>query len=198
MASGTQERIRETMLELLSQRGYEGTSMSDIAGELGLTKAALYKHFRSKEEIRNSLLDSVEHYYGAQFGSEQNLPPIPGSREEFIALAMRMAEFTVRDEKIVKVRKILMIEQFRDQRMRNLATEHFLTRTQAIFTRLFAGMMESGLLQKDDPAMLAFAYTAPVSALIQYCDREPEKTEENLLGIRAFTEHFMDIYGEKK
>ena len=39
-------------------------------------------------------------------------------------------------------------------------------------------MMEKGLLRKDDPEMLAFAYTVPISALIHLCDREPEKTVE--------------------
>ena len=198
MANGTQERILETMLELLSQHGYDGTSMSDIAKKLGLTKAALYKHFKSKEEIRTSLLDSIENYYAARFGSVENLPEIPDSREEFVALSMRMAEFTIRDERIVKMRRIMTIEQFRDRRMRDLANYHFLTGTGTIFQTVFAGMMEKGLLKQDDPAMLAFAYTAPVSALIQYCDREPDKTDEVLKKIRVFTEHFMDTYGGEK
>ena len=38
-------------------------------------------------------------------------------------------------------------------------------------------MMDKGLIRRDDPAMLAFAYTTPISALIHLCDREPEKTE---------------------
>ena len=45
MAEGTKERIFETALELFAQNGYLGTSMNDIAGRLGFTKAALYKHY---------------------------------------------------------------------------------------------------------------------------------------------------------
>lgn len=195
MANGTQERILETALELFSQHGYEGTSMSDIAGALGLTKAALYKHYASKEEIRNSLIDGIERYYAARFGSKNDLPRIPDSGEEFVALALRLATFTVRDEKIAKMRRLLTIEQFRDERMRELATQHFLTGPGIIFEQVFAGMTEKGLLGRYDPAMLAFAYAAPVSMLIQLCDREPEKTEETLEKIRAFTEYFMDTYG---
>ena len=40
----TKERILEEALKLFSQSGYMGTSMNDIAVELGVTKAALYKH----------------------------------------------------------------------------------------------------------------------------------------------------------
>ena len=198
MANGTQERILETALELFSLHGYEGTSMSEIARSLGLTKAALYKHYKSKEEIRSTLIDSIERYYGARFGSRENLPSVPASREEFLALAMRLAEFTVRDGRIRKVRKLLTIEQFNDKRMSELAERHFLEEPGAIFGTLFAGMMENGLLRKADPEMLAFAYTAPVSLLIRLCDRDPEQTDAALGRIRAFTEHFMDTYGGEK
>mgnify|MGYP002232032704 FL=1 len=49
MAEGTKERILRTALELFAQNGYLGTSMNDIAGQLGITKAALYKHYASKQ-----------------------------------------------------------------------------------------------------------------------------------------------------
>ena len=65
-----------------------------------------------------------------------------------------------------------------------------------MFTRIFSGMMDRGLLKKDDPAMLAFAYTAPISALIHLCDREPEKTEEALKQIESFSEHFIRNYSD--
>ena len=47
----TKERILEEALKLFSQSGYMGTSMNDIAAELGVTKAALYKHYKSNQEI---------------------------------------------------------------------------------------------------------------------------------------------------
>ena len=112
-------------------------------------------------------------------------------------MTMRMADFTVHDEKVIKSRKLLSIEQFRDERVRSLATKHFLTGLTEMFTRLFAGMMDKGLLRRDDPAMLAFAYTAPISALIHLCDREPEKTEEAMLQVEAFSRHFIRVYGVK-
>ena len=64
-----------------------------------------------------------------------------------------------------------------------------------LFTPVFAGMMDRGLLRRDDPSMLAFAYTAPISALIHFCDREPDKTEEAMAQIEAFSRHFIKAYG---
>ncbi len=56
-------------------------------------------------------------------------------------------------------------------------------------------MMDKGLLRRDDPGMLAFAYTAPISALIHLCDREPEKTNQAMAQVEAFSRHFVKTYG---
>jgi AcrR family transcriptional regulator len=55
----TRDRIREVAVELFSTRGYEKTSLREIADELGVTKAALYYHYRSKEELLASLVQPV-------------------------------------------------------------------------------------------------------------------------------------------
>ena len=181
MAKDTKERILAAALDLFSQNGYAGTNIRELMASLGLAKSSTYRHFESKEEIWNALLDEMTVYYGERFGSPEHLPPVPDSLEELVSLTMHMAEITVRDEKIVKTRKLLSIEQFRDGRARELATKHFLTG-----------------IERDDPAMLAFSYTAPITALIHLCDREPEKTEDAMARIEAFSRHFCRICGGKE
>ncbi len=56
--SGTRARALGTALELFSRDGYDAVSMRAIAEELGVTKAALYHHFTSKEEIARELVGS--------------------------------------------------------------------------------------------------------------------------------------------
>ena len=194
MARDTKEKILMLALTKFSQNGYAGTNIRELTESLGLVKSSMYKHFTSKEEIWNTLLDRMIAYYDERFGSPEHLPPVPDSLEELVAMTMQMVNFTVHDERIIMTRKVLSIEQFRDERARKLASRHFLTWLKEMFTPIFAGMMDKGLLQKDDPAMLAFAYTAPISALIHLCDREPEKTEEALKQIEAFSRHFIKTY----
>ena len=57
-AARTRQRILDTALELFTERGFAGTSVADLAGRLGTSKAALYHHFRSKHEILAALLDT--------------------------------------------------------------------------------------------------------------------------------------------
>jgi len=197
MAKDTKERILTAALEMFSQKGYERTNIRELSASLGLVKSGIYKHYESKEEIWNALLDRMIAYYGERFGSPEHLPPVPDSPEEFIVMIMRMVDLTIHDEQIVKTRKVLTLEQFRDDRARDLATKHFLTGLTEMFTHIFAGMMDKGLLRQDDPAMLAFAYATPISALIHLCDREPEKTEDAIRKIEAFSRHFIATYGVK-
>ena len=197
MASDTKERILEAALEMFSQNGYAGTNIRELSASLGLVKSGVYKHYESKEAIWNALLDEMIAYYGEQFGSPEHLPPVPDSLEELTRLTMQMVNITAHDKKIVMTRKVLTLEQYRDIRARELATKHFLTGLTEIFTQIFAGMMDKGLILRDDPAMLAFAYTTPISALIHLCDREPEKTEDAIGQIEAFSRHFIATYGVK-
>ncbi len=194
MAKDTKERILTSALEMFSQRGYEGTNIRELSASLGLVKSGIYKHFESKEAIWNALLDRMIAYYGERFGSSEHLPPVPDSPEDFVSMTMRMVNLTIHDEQIMKTRKVLTLEQYRDERARDLATKHFLTGLTEMFTHIFSGMMEKGLIRRDDPEMLAFAYSTPISALIHLCDREPDRTEEAIARAEAFSRHFIKTY----
>ena len=71
-----------------------------------------------------------------------------------------------------------------------LATKHFITDIEDRYTKMFAGMMEKGLLEASDPALLAFQYTAPVTVMIHLCDREPAREAEIMKKIEAHIRQF--------
>ena len=195
MENTTKERILDAALVSFAENGYKGTNLRDFAAGMGLSKSALYRHYESKEAIWNALLDKMEAYYNERFGSPEHLPKIPTSCEELLSLAMHMVDFTIHDEKVILTRKLLLKEQFHDERIKRLATEHFMDDTKAIFKSIFEKMIDAGLLIAEDPDMLALAFTAPITSLIHYCDREPEKEPEIMRQIEAFVKHFIKIYG---
>jgi AcrR family transcriptional regulator len=57
--SETRQRIQDVARELFTQKGMQRTSLQDIADRLGLTKPALYYHFRSREELVRSILQPL-------------------------------------------------------------------------------------------------------------------------------------------
>ncbi len=54
-SNDTKQRILDVALDLFTEQGYDGTSLRQIAEQLGVTKAALYYHFESKEDILMAL-----------------------------------------------------------------------------------------------------------------------------------------------
>lgn len=194
MENTTKEKILDAALVSFAENGYKGTNLRDLAAGLELSKSALYRHYAGKEDIWNAVLDRMEAYYVSRFGSPEKLPPVPRSCDELFTMTMRMLDFTMHDRRVILTRRLLLTEQFRDERARHFATLHFLTGTKDIYAGIFAEMMDNGILKKDDPDMLAFAYTTPITALIHYCDREPEKESEILQQVEAFVKRFIKMY----
>jgi AcrR family transcriptional regulator len=81
---GTRTRIQLVAIELFTENGYEATSLREIAERLGVTKAALYYHFRTKDEIIQSLVDDqvdmIEELI--EWGEQQ--PRTLETRQEFL------------------------------------------------------------------------------------------------------------------
>ncbi|MDT3425895.1 AcrR family transcriptional regulator [Paenibacillus forsythiae] len=56
-ANTTRNQILDAARELFAKHGYAGTSIADVANQVGTSKAGVYYHFRSKEEILDAILD---------------------------------------------------------------------------------------------------------------------------------------------
>ena len=190
----TKERILDEALTLFSENGYDGTGVEQIAERVGVRAPSLYKHFRGKEDILNALIDNAEARYEAYFGSEQHLGKLPESREVFVQATMERILFTMRDPMIRKIRKFLVQEQFRSDRLAAVTTRHQLEGVQKMYTRIIGGMMKMGLFVKDDPGLLANELTAQVVLLIAKADRQPQAEQEITEDIERHIRHFCDVY----
>ena len=190
----TKDRILEEALTLFSENGYDGTGVEQIAEKVGVKAPSLYKHFRGKEDIMNALIDNAEARYEEYFGSERHIGKLPENREEFIAVTMDRILFTMRDTMIRRIRKFLVQEQFRNERLAAVTTRHQLEGVQKMYTKIIAGMMEKGLFIKDDPELLANELASPVVLLIAKADRQPQLEREITQSIERHIRHFCDVY----
>ena len=106
-------------------------------------------------------------------------------------------KFTMHDDIVRKTRRILAMEQFRNERIAELTSRYHLENLQEMYTGIFMGFMEKGILKKDDPELIALEFVSPVSLLIHMYDRQPEREEEMLNKIRKHFEHFAKVYAER-
>lgn len=138
----TKERILYVALNLFAEKGYDGVGVDLIAENTGLKGPSLYRHYKGKEDIFNSLIDLVISHYEEGFGLKQNPEELPKSVDELVENAMGRIQFTMHDDIVQKTRRILAMEQFRSKRMAELTTQYHLENLQHMYTGIFAKLME--------------------------------------------------------
>jgi AcrR family transcriptional regulator len=86
----TRARIQQIAVELFTEHGYEGTSLREIAEQLGVTKAALYYHFKSKEDIILSLVEDYQTQMDALIAWAREHPGNTATRREILTRYMHI------------------------------------------------------------------------------------------------------------
>lgn len=178
--SDTKERILLTALSLFAKDGYEAVSASDIAGELGMTKGALYRHFKSKRDIFDSIVErmyeldakrSKEHIVPA--GKYENDPKAYEdiSTESIKAFTLSQFEFWTQDEFASDFRRMLTLEQYRSDEMGELYGSCIAEGPVSYMRDIFREMTARGILGEADPKLLAAQYYAPFFMLLSIADR---------------------------
>ena len=180
MTGDTKERILETALELFAQSGYLGTSMSDIAKELGITKGALYKHYTSKQEILDSIVERMNKMDQERAEAYEMPETKPDGFEEAY---LRAPVEKIRTYSIVQFdhwtkepfssnfRKMLTLEQYRDPRLAGLYHDYLATGPVGYMAAIFRKLTDS-----DDAAMqLALEFYGPIFLLYSVYDGADDK-----------------------
>ena len=115
----TKEKILNAALALFAQNGYEAVSVSDIAGRLGMTKGALYKHYKNKQDIFDSILAKMDGIYSKassswiNCGDEYSTSDISPALKSVLGWCVSCFSFWTEDEFAALFRKMLILEQYR-------------------------------------------------------------------------------------
>ena len=193
----TKERILEEALRLFAKNGYLGTSMNDIARQLGVTKAALYKHYTSKQEILDSIvnrMDSLDYERGKKY-------EMPQGDSETVIIGYREAD-TDKIKQITKVqflhwteeefsncfRKMLMLEQYRDETMAALFQKYLVSGSVSCMETIFKGLTG----KEADARQLALDFYGPIFLMYSLYDAADEK-EEIITMLELHVEHFTKM-----
>lgn len=187
------KEILEAALTLFSERGYDGVGVDEIGEAVGVKGPTLYYYFKGKDAILDGLIDYLSEVYSDHFNKMEEMEP--SSLDELIETSMRRLDFTIHDPQIIKLRKLLMMEQFRNERLREVTTLHHMTVLEEMYKNSFAFLLQNGKVKNYDPEMMAFEFTFPLSILVQLCDREPEKEPFAMERIKNHMQHFKTVYG---
>ena len=143
------EEILIAALHLFARDGYEAVSVSQIAGELDMTKGALYRHYKSKRDIFESIVQRMEQQDGKQAREnevpEESIEKTPEeyrnvSFDDFVEYSKSMFEYWTEDDFASSFRKMLTIEQFRSEEMQNLYQQYLVSGPTEYVKDLFKSM----------------------------------------------------------
>ena len=143
------EEILIVALHLFARDGYEAVSVSQIAGELDMTKGALYRHYKSKRDIFDCIVQRMEQQDSEQARQnevpEESIENVPEeyqnvSVEDFVGYSKSMFEYWTEEDFASSFRKMLTIEQFRSEEMQNLYQQYLVSGPTEYVKDLFKNM----------------------------------------------------------
>ena len=143
------EEILIVALHLFARDGCEAVSVSQMAGELDMTKGALYRHYKSKRDIFDCIVQRMEQQDSEQARQnevpEESIEKVPEeyqnvSVEDFVGYSKSMFEYWTEDDFASSFRKMLTLEQFRNEEMQNLYQQYLVSGPAEYVKDLFKNM----------------------------------------------------------
>ena len=175
----TKEKILLTSLKLFAQDGYEAVSISKISGELGIAKSSLYKHYKNKRDIFDSIINRMDEL-DYERAREYNMPD--GNMDEIIKEYRNISTDKIRiyteaqfkhwteEEFSSLFRRMLTLEQYRNQEMSDLYQKYLVSGPIDYMTYLFAGITG----KKEEAKQLAIEFYGPIFLMYSLYDNKRE------------------------
>ena len=195
----TKEKILMKALHLFARDGYEAVSVSTIAGELGMTKGALYKHYASKRDIFESMIQrmvDLDRSAAQKYGMpEQNFEVSTDGYDSVDLVFLKgftLAQFRfwTEDPFASSIRRMLSLEQYRSKEMTSLYQEMMVSGPVNYIADLFRAMMRTGRMKTGDAHSLAVEFYSPMFLLIAISDSRQEE-QSGLTVLAGLVDSFI-------
>lgn len=199
----TKEKIFDVSIDLLSQYGYDGVSIRQIAKEVGIKESSIYNHYSSKE----SILESILNYYINEMLKEE--APIMQSNENldlgfeyFYKQGSARFISKLSEERMMKITRIFLVESYHNEKIRNFVKEAIIGYAIDGWEELFELMKEKNLIKRDsDTKQLAesFYYYGLFLLYEHFIINYPEDDEKFLRDFeRRTTAHMKIVFNSVK
>lgn len=199
----TKERILEEALKLFAERGYSEVYVAQIAEAVGIKAPSLYKHYKSKQDIFNAILDEMQKRYEKQTSAMQmdgadaaaDEKAFAGISEDMLVqMGTKLFLYFLKDHYVCRFRKMLTIEQFHNRELAALYTQQYVDEPLSYQSALLALLAQSGAIRQECADITALHFYAPIYLLLTLCDRQPEREGEALKVLEQHIRQFNKIY----
>ncbi len=203
----TKERILDEALTLFAEKGYANVYVSEIAGAVGIKAPSLYKHFKSKRDIFNAILDEMKQNYDRQAaalsmnGNDASADAaffsgIP--EDQLVKTGMGLFMYFLHDDHVRKFRKMLTVEQFHNAELAALFTKQYADEPLSYQSAMFALLSAAGVLKAGEPDVMALQFYAPMFMILTICDRHPGREAEMTALTEKHIRQFSRLYSSRE
>lgn len=200
----TKEKIVEEALTLFSIKGFKGTSVKNIADAVGIKDSSLYKHFKSKREILDTIVmemrrrmermsdqigmpDESKFFEAAEFYKNISL-------QELQSLSRNAFLFYLQDDFVSRFWRLANMEQYQNIEIYEIFRQIFMEEGITYQRQLFEVMTGQGIFIKADPEVMAVSFYAPIFFLLSKYNGRQEGADEALEILDRQVEEFYRIY----
>lgn len=170
----TRDRIIYESLKLFSRDGYDATSTRAIARSIECSDAVVYKHFRSKQEILDAIIEICSDRLVIK-QQQVNISNMNWTDVENIC--MNIFIFQTTDEWIVPFRKLLLIEQFKNSQLEAIYRDVFINRPLSYMASMFDELIKLGYMKSGNPKVYAMDLYSPFFMYHTICGSNEEILE---------------------
>lgn len=183
----TKEKILAQSLKLFSINGFEAVSIRTIADAVGIGNSALYKHYKSKREIFDSIVQmEKERYLKACSSAMEKMKDLDNVKK----ITLEMFKFQTTDESIVAFRRLLLIEKFRNPEIAKIYETFFIDIPIQYQMKIFKKLQKNGLMIQGNTQVFAMELYSPFY-LYHFVEFEPEKLFPLL---KKHVEYFLEAH----
>ena len=199
----TKERIVDEALTLFSLQGSKGTTVKNIADAVGIKDSSIYKHFKSKQEILDAIVDQMKgrmEELSGTLGIPQDIDEDSVmtaykdlSLQELQEISRKAFLFYLKDEFMSRFWRLSQMEQYQNREIYNIYRSIFFEQSIKYQTELFAEMIRQGAFREADLEVVAVNFYAPIYFLLSKYQEESD-VEEALRMLDKQIEEFYHIY----
>ena len=203
----TKEIILFESLKLFADKGYDGVTVRDIAAEVGIKQSSLYKHYKSKQEIFDTLVNTMQLRFRDASASFQ-LPDgeleemekkyATGGNEILKKISSEIFHFYLQDPYASQFRKMLSIEKYKNKEIDRIYREVYIDTAISYQAALFDEMIKQGFMRQTNPEVMALQFFAPIFLLLNKYDGIAQKEKEAIEMLEKHIEQFDMIYRKKE
>lgn len=197
----TKERILYISLELFAQKGFSGVSVRDIASQVGVRESALYKHFKNKQDILDSIMVVMNERIELAY-QENEVPEVITedvsqaykelSLEKLCEIAWNLFSLFTKDPVVSNYRRLLMREQFGNEQAARQYGESYLLGVVHKQGKTFAKLVEGKLFREENPEIIALQFYGPILLLFQQYDCNPGNEDQ----IKGYLNEHIKAFGK--